>query len=81
MLEKKVAIDRREIVRAVARFFITGGGGGDIIASAVGTSLVWVGDSNENKSIHRLDLSGLTGPGVGGGAGVAAPPILARPYP
>ena len=33
-------------------------------------------ESEENKSDHRLDLSGSTGPG-GGGAAAPMPPLLA----
>ena len=34
-------------------------------------------ESEENKSNHRLDLSGSTGPGGGGGAAAPVPPLLA----
>ena len=34
-------------------------------------------ESEENKSDHRLDLSGSTGPGGGGGAAAPVPPLLA----
>ena len=35
-------------------------------------------ESEENKSDHRLDLSGSTGPGGGGGGAAApVPPLLA----
>ena len=40
-------------------------------------TIIKITESEENKSDHRLDLSGSTGPGVGGGAAAPLPPLLA----
>ena len=45
---------------------------------AGGPSTIKITESKENTSIHRLDLSGLTG--AGGGVGVAAAPLASYDY-
>ena len=38
-------------------------------------SIIKITESSKNNSIHRLDVSGLTGPGGGGGGGPPAAPL------
>ena len=43
------------------------------MANILQVTIIKITDSKENKSIHRLNVSGSTGP-VGGGGGGGAPP-------
>ena len=40
-------------------------------------SITKITESSKKNSIHRLDVSGLTGPGGGGGAAAPLAPLLA----
>ena len=50
------------------------------MANILQVTIIKITDSKENKSIHRLNVFGSTGPVGGGGGGAAAPlaPLLAR---
>ena len=49
------------------------------MANILQVTIIKITDSKINKSIHRLNVSGSTGPVGGGGGGAAAPlaPLLA----
>ena len=46
------------------------------MANILQVTIIKITDSKENKSIHRLNVSGSTGP-VGGGAAAPLAPLLA----
>ena len=48
------------------------------MANILQVTIIKITDSKINKSIHRLDVSGSTGP-VGGGGGGGAPPPAPAP--
>ena len=48
------------------------------MANILQVTIIKITDSKINKSIHRLDVSGSTGP-VGGGGGGGGPPPAAAP--
>ena len=47
------------------------------MANILQVTIIKITDSKENKSIHRLNVSGSTGPVGGGGAAAPLAPLLA----
>ena len=45
------------------------------MANILQVTIIKITDSKENKSIHRLNVSGSTGPVGGGGGGGQLPPL------